>query len=525
MIKRIVTGAAAAGLLLTGCQAQQPGAGGSTSAQAVRPEAYSAVEMSGQQVDVAVRQLDDMVAEMMDSTGIPGAAVAVVYRGRPVYAKGFGVADVGSKAAVNADTAFQVASVSKPVSASVVASVVGDGGVAWDDPVVKHLPEFELSDPWVTKHATIGDMFAMRSGLPDSSGDDLEYIGYDRMQIIKRFRYLPLSPFRAQSQYANFSLTAGAESVARAQGVEWERLAADRIFRPLGMSRTTDLFSEFMAQDNKATLHVKSGDAWVANGNREEQAQAPAGQVSTTANDFAKWMIMMLSEGSFEGKQVVQAEPLAEAMVPRILNAEPKSAADRPTFYGYGIGMGTDDTGRVRQGFSGAFSQGAAAHFTLVPSEELGIAVFTNASPIGAAEGLAWDFIDLAETGQNPIVWPKVWGEKFAAALGAEGGAFAEEAGPETGKAALPLSAYVGEYANDYYGPARITESGDGGLLLTIGPTGQEVDLVPYAGNVFSAQQDDGKSVPIARFTITGDEATSLEFAMLQAPGQAEFRR
>lgn len=99
------------------------------------------------------------------------------------------------------------------------------------------------------------------TGIPHEAGDDLEELGYDRMQIIERFPYLPRSPFRDQSRYTNFGLTAAAEAVARSQGVPWEELAAQRIYEPLGMTRTTSVFEEFMAQDNRATLHVPAGDA------------------------------------------------------------------------------------------------------------------------------------------------------------------------------------------------------------------------------------------------------------------------
>jgi CubicO group peptidase (beta-lactamase class C family) len=513
------------------------------------PDAYSAVAVSADDVDAAIAQLDDAVAATMEDTGIPGMAVAVVYQGTPVYTKGFGVTDVDTGAAVNADTAFQVASVSKSVSTSVVASVVSDGAVAWDDPVVEHLPEFALSDPWVTANTTLGDLFAMRSGLPHEAGDDLEELGYDRAQIIEKFRYLPLEPFRDQSLYTNFGLTAAAEAVARSQGVAWEQLAADRVYRPLGMDRTTSVYAEFLAQDNRATLHVPGDDGWVANGNRAEQAQAPAGQVSTTANDFARWMIMMLNDGEYQGTRVASAEALNQAHIPRVASEEQTDPAARTPFYGYGLGVRTDATGRVRYGFSGAYSQGAAAHYSLLPSEDLGIAVFTNAYPIGAAEGLAYSFLDSVELGENPIDWFDVMGQKFSAALAGGGAAEGGEELPEfTGEAAQPLADYAGTYDNVYYGPAQVVVAGDGtGLVVTVGPKRYEFALVPFNGNVFgtpTGQSAAGESAageaaaagesaaagagagvaPVAEFGVAADGTRTLELAALQAPGNSVFR-
>lgn len=485
------------------------------------PASFSAVPVTKEKVDAAIADLDARVATVMRDTGIPGMAVSVVYQGVPVYQKGFGVTEVGTDNRVDAETAFQVASVSKSVSTSVVAAAMKGGSLSWDDRAARLLPQFRLSNRWVTRHTTIGDLFAMRTGLPHQAGDDLEELGYSRMQIIKRFHLLPLEPFRNQSLYTNFGLTAGAQAVARAKGVAWEDLAARRVYTPLGMSRTTSRYKEFMQQTNRATLHVQSEGQWVPTGNRKEQAQAPAGQVSTTANDFARWMIMWLQNGQYEGKQIVDAAALAQARTPRILTALPAGPTDRPSFYGYGIGLRTDSTGRVREGFSGAFSQGAAAHFTLLPAEELGIAVFTNAFPIGAAEGLAYTFLDRAELGENPIDWMTVWEAYLAAALQPEPGPFDTDLPRQTGKPAASLRSYAGTFRSDYYGRLTLKQI-KGGLLATIGPKRVEFLLTPYGGNVFAMQ---GSSVPAARFSRANGEVRTVELAALQAPGNAVFRR
>lgn len=265
----------------------------------------------------------------------------------------------------------------------------------------------------------------------------------------------------------------------------------------------------------------------MANGNRREQAQAPAGQVSTTANDFAKWLVMMLAEGSYDGEQVVDPAALAEAHIPRVANEEQADPAARTPFYGYGLGIRTDATGRVRDGFSGAYAQGAAAHFTLLPSEDLGIAVFTNAYPLGAAEGLAYDFLDLVELGQNPVDWSQVWGEKFEAALagGAEADAAQQDVPLLTGVAAAALDDYVGVYENVYYGPVTIARDGADALVATVGPKTVEFALVAYNGNVFGTPDGKGGVVPAAEFTLADGRGATVEFAALQAPDNSVFRR
>jgi len=158
----------------------------------------------------AVRELPDMVRAVMARSQTPGVAVAVVQNGKTVYVGGFGVRRLGEAGAITPETVFQIASMSKPMSATITAIAASQGKVSWNDPVSSHLPWFRLKDPWVSDHATIGDFFAHRSGLPHAAGDDLEDLGFSRKEILSRLNQWPLDPFRASYNYANFGITAGA---------------------------------------------------------------------------------------------------------------------------------------------------------------------------------------------------------------------------------------------------------------------------------------------------------------------------
>lgn len=503
------------------------------------PFTYSDVEVTPDAVQAAVGQLDDLVNAQMQRTGIPGASVSVVYRGQQVYAKGFGVTDASTKTPVDADTAFQVASISKPVASSVVADVIGDGKLTWDTPITTHLPDFALQSPWVTRNVTIADQFSMRSGLPDFAGDDLAQLGYDRDQVLQRLRYLPLSPFRAQAHYTNFGFTAAAEASARAAGSDWDRLAAERVLTPLGMTRSTYSHAEFNAQPNRAILHKRVGDEWSPIAGLDSTAFAPAGGLSTSANDFSRWMIAMLDDGAYAGTQVVDPAALAEARVPRMPTEPSSDAAARTTQMGYGWLVYTDAAGRVRNAFSGAFTPGAATTFILLPSEDLGISIFTNATPVGAAETIAASFLDLVEAGRVTVDWAAVYDKAFAGLTQVPQSPWTVAA--PSGKAALPLSAYAGTYANEYYGPVVVTVSGTesggalaGRLTATIGPKRVQFPLSPYDGDVFAAPRgsvfpglgDDREAlIPAVRFVVKDGRVASVEFTQFDAPGNRSFTR
>src|SRR6185437_11872303 len=245
--------------LIPGCDAKPAEPAPPPTAQTqsdVPPPLVPAMPLPDNAVDNAVAKLDGMVDDLMKKSGIPGMAVAVVHGGKTVYAKGFGVRDVRSGDKIDPDTVFQLASVSKSLSATVVAHQVGTNAIGWDTPIVSKLPWFALSDPAVTPMVNVGDMFSHRSGLPDHAGDLLEDLGYDRRYVLERLRQLPLDPFRISYAYTNFGLTAGAEAVAVSAGKPWEDLAQDVLYGPLGMASTSSRFDEYEARTDKSVGHI-----------------------------------------------------------------------------------------------------------------------------------------------------------------------------------------------------------------------------------------------------------------------------
>jgi len=151
--------------------------------------AQGGVQVIEAHVQKAIAELDKLAQKEIDNNVVPGLAIAVVFQDKLVYAKGFGVREVGKPEKVDADTVFQLASVSKPLGATVVAALVGEGKIMWDSKISHLDPTFELYDPWVTREITIRDTYAHRSGLPEHSGDLLEDLGYDRAQVLYRLRF------------------------------------------------------------------------------------------------------------------------------------------------------------------------------------------------------------------------------------------------------------------------------------------------------------------------------------------------
>ncbi|QES50943.1 serine hydrolase [Streptomyces venezuelae] len=488
-------------------------------------------KLSDSQVDTALARLDAAVADGMAETGVPGAAVAVVHRDKVVYLKGFGLRKAGQSDPVDPDTVFQIASLSKPVSSTVVAATLDDPA-GWDRPTARtNLPGFALKDPWVTAHVTTADLFSHRSGLPDHAGDLLEDLGYDQAYILGHLREEPLAPFRASYAYTNFGLTAAAEAVARARGVSWQKLSEDTLFKPAGMTRTATTFEAFEKASNKAVTHMRAENGtWSARSVRNPDAQAPAGGVSSTARDLARWLRLQLGTGTLDGKQIVKPGPLARTHLPEIVSQPPRSPDGRAGFYGLGWNVSYDDAGRLRLSHTGAFALGANTNVTMLPLEQLGIVVLTNGSPVGLADAIALDFFDTAEHGKPTTDWLALAGSLYAQEEAAARSATDYSKPPADPRPARADGAYTGTYENPYYGRLTVTAApgGQGGLTLALGPAPMRFPLTHYSGDTFSFETTGENAVGRTGVTFSPDgtaRAGTVRVEYLDANGLGTFRR
>jgi len=432
----------------------------------------SADDLSPQAVQAALPELEKLIEQTMQSTGVPGLSVAVVHKDQVVYLKGFGVKEVGKEGKVDADTVFMIASVSKPVSATVLAALVGEGLIKWDDRIIDHDPGFQMYDSWVTRQVTIRDMLCHRSGLADHAGDLLEDLGFSRAEVLFRLRYSkPGSSFRTQSVYTNFGYSEAGFAGVKPTGKNWEEIATEKLFRPLGMKSSSYRFADYEAAQNRALLHVRDHGKWVNKHIRQPDAQAPAGGASSTARDMAQFLRLQLAAGKVDGKQVIATEALAETHRPQIINHPPANPAiDRAGACGMGWNVNVLADGRITWGHSGGFGLGAATVVNLLPGENLGIVVLTNGEPIGVPESIGMSFIDLVLKGKLERDWLVIMKPAFADIMKPPYGTNVDYTKPPAGVLPpLPLDAYVGKYHNEYYGDLEVTEINKE-LHLRVGP-------------------------------------------------------
>jgi CubicO group peptidase (beta-lactamase class C family) len=496
--------------------------------EAIPQAPVSAEHISDAQVQAAVDAVDKLAQKEIDENGVAGIAIGVVHNDKLVFAKGFGVREAGQAAKIDADTVFQLASVSKSVGATVVAELVGEGKITWDSKISDLDPIFQMYDPWVTSQITIRDFYAHRSGLPDHAGDVLEDIGADRAQVLYRLRFQkPNSSFRSHYAYTNFGLTEAGVAATKAYGLSWEDASEQKLYKPLGMASTSSRFVDFAARTNKAMGHVLVNGKWVHKLQREPDAQSPAAGVSSSVNDMAKWLRLEIASGKFEGKQLVDKKALEETYHPDMLT-QFNPFNQLPGFYGLGMNVYYDEHGRLNLGHSGGFDMGAGTNVAMVPSEQLGIVVLTNSSPVGVAEGLAMTVKDIALNGKQSHDWLAFYKKVFTdpAVTGLIKG-FDYSKAPISPTPASANSAYLGTYANDFFGQIEIIEK-KGELAMVLGPQKMTVPIKHYDRDTFTYETGGENAVGLSGITFTvppDGKAIRVLIAHLNDCGEGTFER
>jgi len=466
-------------------------------------------------IEQLIPQIEDYIVKGIQKTGVPGVAVGIVCQDKVVYLKGFGVRKAGTSTSVDADTVFQLASVSKPIASTVVAAMVGRGGISWDDKIVNLDPDFKLSDSSVTEQATIRDFLSHRSGLPTSAGDVLEDLGFSRPQILYQMRFLRLvGEFRKSYNYSNFPFTEGAIAPARKVSQQWEVVADELLFKPLGMASSSYRWSDYRNAVNKADIHIFVNGKAVPQYLRIADAEAPAGGASSSVRDMVQWLRLQLADGVWNGQQIIAAKALAETHSGQIQKGTDPFTG-KPSYYGLGWGVEEDANGKLVLSHSGAFAVGAATTMRLSPSDQLGIVILTNAVPTGLAEAIANTVFDLYHEGKPSRDWLTPATEYFQKVLEAgnnETQDYSKLTPPASPAAAKPLSSYVGNYQNEYYGNIEISEDG-GSLWMRLPADGALYPLRHWDADnfIYRYKGDPGSIARGVKFTLGAEPQVLVE--------------
>ncbi len=424
----------------------------------------------------APADLDAYVASSMKTFNVPGMAVAIVKDGKVLVAKGYGVRKLGDPTPVDEFTLFGIGSNTKAFTTAALATLVDEGKLAWDDPVYQRLPGFVMYDPYVSHEMTIRDLLTHRSGMGLGEGDLLfwPHSTYTRAEIIYKLRFMkPASSFRSHYAYDNLLYMTAGQIIPAVTGTSWDDYIRTRIFTPLGMTHSTVTNANIKSGDDVASPHsLMEGKLQVLPFENLDNA-GPAGAINSCAADLAKWVQLQLNHGKFvdHDGHLFSEQRSKEMWTPQTIlptgNPPAPLAGLKANFADYALGWALHDYhGRKLVGHTGGVA-GFVSRVMLVPDENLGVVVLTNAESDGAFDSILYHVLD-HYFHLPPTDWIAAYKtvddqqEKDAA----ESMKKAEAARDANSKPSLPLDKYAGVYNDAWYGSITI-RSENSGLVIS----------------------------------------------------------
>jgi CubicO group peptidase (beta-lactamase class C family) len=462
-----------------------------------------------QTLEERLKEIDEYAAKAGQDWRVPGFALAIVKDDKVVFAKGYGVRELGKPEVVDKDTLFAVASNTKAFTAAALATLVDEGKISWDDPVTKYIPYFQLYDPLATREMTVRDLLSHRSGLATFGGDLLWYeTTYSRAEIIRRIRFLkPVYGFRAHYGYQNIMFLTAGEIIPAVTGKSWDEYVKEKFFTPLGMTRTVTTFKQLGQSQNVATPHNEvEGKIRVVHYSNVDSAGGAA-VINSSVVEMAEWIRLQLGRGTYNGKRIFSVGASREMWTPNTVVSGISEAGEKfnPTvhFSLYGMGWGLSDyRGRKVVTHSGGLD-GMTSRVGLMPEENLGFVILTNSeSPLQSL--MMYKIFDVF-TGAPTRDWSADYMARAKAnqARDAEEEKRIEAARTPNTKPSLALASYAGTYGGQMYGDARVTEE-NGHLVVRLLPSPAYVgDLEHWHFDTFRIKWRDSVVYPYPRGWVT----------------------
>ena len=410
-------------------------------------------------------EIDAFVAKAMQTWNIPGLALVIIRDDQVKLSRGYGVREMDKPEKVDEHTLFSIGSNTKAFTATAVGLLVQEGKLAWDDPVTKYLPSFQLHDPHAAEMMTIRDLLCHRGGLGTWAGDMLQLSNYSIEEIIRRVRYIPPAyGFRAGYGYCNLMFITAGQVISTVSGMSWDDFIRQRIFEPLGMQDSVTSPFYFGDRTNIATPHEDVTDKLQTVNYRKDNHFGAAGAIVSSISDIALWMRLHLNKGTLDGKRFVDEAIIEEMQTPhtpiKLTPIEKKYFPSRH-FSTYGLGWFLRDThGRFIVSHTGGVD-GMLSIVVLIPEEKIGFAILTNKLPnaayVAMSHYLTEKLLDVPSQDwiQNYVEIEKEVREKAAQAKQKVNDARAQNTHPS-----FELEKYAGAYESDILGGATLSVDG-----------------------------------------------------------------
>jgi CubicO group peptidase (beta-lactamase class C family) len=418
--------------------------------------------------------LDTAFERVLREFHAAGMAVAVVEKDKIVYAKGFGYRDLEKKLPVTPNTLFAIGSCTKAFTASLMGQLRKDGKLDFDKPVLNYLPALHFYNDDMNRMITLRDMMSHRTGLPRHDFSWYIFKNDSRDSLLTRIRYQePSTGIRERWQYNNFMFLAQGMVAEKITGKSWEENISTQILKPLGMSRSN--FSiESLQKDADASLGygLKKDSIIDLLDYYHINAMGPAGSINSSVTEMANWVMTWINGGKFNGKEILPANYVSEAISPQMVAGPGLPSAEKPDlhFSTYGLGWFLSSYKSHFRVEHGGNIDGFSASTSFFPTDSIGIIVLTNQNG-SSVNGVVRNILADRMLGLPYFDWTSDIKKSTDKALAsAKESARSAASNQQSGTTpSHPLKDYTGLYTHPGYGTMDLVLKNDSLFMLTPG--------------------------------------------------------
>ena len=344
---------------------------------------FTALAQKKQAPDTRLDGIDAKLQAILTEWKVAGLAVAVVEKNKVVYAKGFGYRDYENKKPVTANTLFAIGSCTKAFTAGLLGILRNENKVSFDEKPSTYVPELRFFNEEMNANITVKDLMCHRTGLPRHDYSWFYFNTDSRDSLIRRIQFQePSFGVRKQWQYNNFMFLVQGVIAEKITGERWEKNISERFFKPLGMntSNLSIVELEKSAEPSFGYDGGKKGDEIAKTDYYHIRGMAPAGAINSSVNEMSNWVSTWIHGGKFNGKEIIPAAYVSEAMSSQMVVNSTLPSKEHPDLqfanYGYGWLMASyKQHYRVEHGGN---INGFSASTCIFPSDSLGIIVLVN---------------------------------------------------------------------------------------------------------------------------------------------------
>lgn len=456
-----------------------------------------AISLSAQ---IEEKQLDQLIQETLVTFDVPGISVGIFKDGKEVYAKGYGVRSLTTKRDMNHNTLVGVASNSKGFTCFALAMMIDAGRLNWDDKVRKHIPEFQLQDPWVTENFTIRDLVTHRSGMGLGAGDLMffpEGNDFDVADVINNVKHLePESSFRSEFAYNNNMFIIAGEVLKRVSGLSWEEFIETKIMKPIGMTNSKASYNRVTDKSNIIDAHTRADGKVIQIPHDWSDTANAAGGIVSNVHDMMIWAQFLMNDAVTEsGNRLLDKDlfyELWQLQTPLNVSQNDSYASN---FKGYGLGWFlTDVKGGHKQVYHTGGLIGTVTQFTMIPDLDLAIVVLTNQMN-GNAFNTITNTIKDSYLGYEDRNWLENYRNRNIAYLKYNDSIKAEiyeKVEKIKGSTLLPkLDQIVGTYTDDWFGDIIVSHNGKTYSVMCKRSPRLFGELLPYTATTYVVRWND----------------------------------